>query len=297
MGAVDGDNGNRFHERRFSMPVVADIIQGQSLITEDKERGFASFFGQQLKCFKALWDGRYTYFHFDCHAGSGFNAEVDVVGSPVLFANLASERLGPGWVMVASEIVGSRAKELGTHLKDTPNAYVMAGDNEEMLACVPDIIASHGERPAYAQGSILLDPNNQDGIPVGTLHKVCALCQRLDVVFNFPGNAMKRISLPGGDGSRLDNCNGKCIHIEDLPYIMNKRHLLIRTPLGAHQFTLVVGRNIAWGQHRTLGIYDWHSATGQQIRRKVSMSEKQLEQYCSRNQKTLWPDTKSTTNI
>lgn len=254
--------------------------QGQSRITEDKERGFAGIFGMQLRIACAMFrnvsaklrakgmDVGINYFHFDLHAGSGYNHEIGVPGSPLVFLNVAQKYDVP-YLLFCSEIDDGAVAELAKRLAPYDKAFLCPGDNAELVLAIPEIIKEYGERPAHARGTILLDPNNQrgDGLPWDELEEITMACPKLDVMVNFPGTAMKRIGRRHRD----------YVSLEDLPDILHKEHWLIRETLGVHQFTTVIGRNYKTGDYKKLCFYDWESPEGMQILRKVVKTRAEVD--------------------
>ena len=55
------------------------------------------------------------------------------------------------------------------------------------------------------------------------------------------------------------------VDIDEAIAMLNKRHWLIREPRGAHQWTVLIGRNIKTGDHKTLGYFHLDSDKGQSI--------------------------------
>lgn len=247
--------------------------QGQSHGTEDKVRGFMSVFKQNIAAVKGI-TSRSTwpvmYFHFDLHGGSGWNEEVDVIGSPVLFAQLANIQ-GIRYVMHAAELDSHRAKSLGRMLRCDSSCFVRHGDNCDLVAEIPYIIRSHGEKPEYAYGTIVIDPNNPSGgVPYEGLSELFAECKRLDVIFNFPAGAMKRLR------TSLSTTGGfsRIVRHPDMRQEWSKKYGQIRRPLTEHQFTLLVFRNTPWNDgHRAIGLYDIDSREGRQLLERAALTE------------------------
>src|SRR4051812_1061599 len=72
---------------------------GQSAATIDKERRIAACLSVGMKIAEAKFgQSGFAYWHLDANAGSGWNEEVNVPGSPLVFwqvANLYLNGLGP----------------------------------------------------------------------------------------------------------------------------------------------------------------------------------------------------------
>ena len=245
------------------------MIQGQSEITEEKERGFGSVFRQQMAVMQnSLYLNGETYIHIDLHAGCGFNHEVGVVGSPILFRDIADETYGK-YLMFAVEKDRSRAQELGDRLVTDHRCFPMYGDNAELCDCIPDILRAHKIEPKNAVGSVLVDPNGfTNQIPWKSLGRMLAICGRIDVVFNFPGTAYTR-----------NRSHSEYVHIDELPARLSKKHWYIRKPLPVHKFTLCVGRNtdkMKIPKKLGLPFALWDSDDGMRYRNKAMMTDVEL---------------------
>ncbi len=256
--------------------------QGQSDTTEKKERDLETVFVLQNIYFNRFKSknpsqrNKFPYFHFDCHAGSGINEDVGVIGSPLLFREIAIQQ-GAKFIMVAIEKNEERGLLLANRLKLFPNCFVQIGDNKELVESIPSIIRRFGDNPSFAFGSVLIDPNspkdlNEPSIPWDGLRELGRVCPKVDVVFNFPGTAMKRIRCTFGTENRY------FVDLDKLPNRLRKKHLLIREPIGRTHFTLVVGRNYDYGDWKNRGFYDWNSREGKRLRRKARFTEKERKE-------------------
>lgn len=247
--------------------------QGQSIATEEKARGLDSIFQQQLSVYRRMSQAAYApYVHIDLHAGSGFNDEVGVIGSPVLFCERANS-IHPNYLMLCVEQNRQRVQELGNRLKNNPKAFPQYGDNAEFCRCVPEILFQHGVEPGQAVGSLLIDPNSFRGqIPWRELNDLLRTCGRLDAIFNYPGTAYTRNKRKLPDDF---------VSIEDLPKMLIKKHWLIREPIGPFKFTLCVGRNTDKLKiPNNLGkrpFVQWDSQSGKRFRLMANHSKKELE--------------------
>lgn len=232
------------------------MIQGQSRDTEEKERGIRSSIAInfQIATAKLPWA---PYFHFDLHAGCGWNHDFNVPGSPLAFWQVAD---GSGHARPIGHFVeldAGRAAELRARpeLQDRFNCYVHHEDNAEFCARIPDLIRGHGDKPEYAIGSILIDPNGPVAVPYDAIAEVLRQCPRLDVIYNFPGTGTKR--LPDGHRQKIT--------IGDIPALFHKQHWLIRKQIGPWQWSLLIGRNLKTRDYPSLGFYHWESVRGQGV--------------------------------
>jgi len=257
------------------------MIQGQSFITEEKARGFTSVFRQQLSVVKYSQNpviANSIYVHIDLHAGSGFNSEVGVIGSPVLFESTAHNLEFERYVLLCVEKDKHRIAELGSRLQKNDRAFPHWGDNGELCECVPDILRGHNIEPSNAVGSVLIDPNGfVDQIPWRQLDELFKRCGRIDVVFNFPGTAYTR-----------NRAHSDHVDISELPKRMSKAHWFIREPLPTHKFTLCVGRNtdlLRIPEKLGSPFARWESDKGSQYRNKAMMTSDELAALPLRGQR------------
>lgn len=244
--------------------------QGQSENTEEKSRGFSSVFTQQVAVVSnSLAMKHCRYVHVDLHAGCGWNDEVDVIGSPLLFQSIArSSRMD--YRMFCCEIDKERCRQLGDRLAKDSCSFPHWGNNSELCAMLPDLLRAHDVEPSMAIGSILVDPNGfVDQIPWGELSKLFKVCGRMDVVFNFPGTAYTRnIGHP------------EHVHIDRLPMLLNKKHWFIRHPLRTQKFTLCIGRNtdkLKIPSRLGLPFAEWDSNDGKWYRMKAMHTQSELD--------------------
>lgn len=243
--------------------------QGQSEITEEKARGFTSVFEQQAIVVSRFHQSKYV--HIDLHAGSGFNEKVNVIGSPLLFTQVARKhRLD--YLMFCVELDKNRAKTLGERLVNDARSFVTTGYNAELCDAVPDLLRVHGIEPQFAMGSVLLDPNGfaeNDQIPWQALERLFHTCGRLDVLFNYPGTGYTR-----NRGHPL------FVGIDDLPQKLSKKHWFVRQPLPVHKFTLCVGRNtdkLSIPAKMGLPFAQWESPEGERHRKKANMTMQEFD--------------------
>jgi len=246
-------------------------MQGQSIVTYDKERGFSAFFEIQAKAVNGIFSrSRFEnkYFAFDLHAGCGFNERVKVSGSPILTID-AFENANVPFVLHASEIDKTTAIKLAAATRHVSDVHVVYGDCREMVEMIPEIIKAYGEKPQFAYGHILIDPNRPADIPCDEIQVVTRICPKLDIAFNFPGNAMKRIKAGHGIDNRF------FIDIDDVPDLLGKKYVLIRMPFASDgwHFALIVGRNFPFRDHKKLRLHEWDSDEGREARRKIRFTK------------------------
>lgn len=265
--------------------------QGQGLTTAEKERGFEAFFRVQLSVVSQIqtkWARAraITYLHFDLNAGSGRNDLAGVAGSPLLFRAIASN-FPLRAIQVCVELDEERAAQLAKATECDQDTYVICGDNREVAAAIPHIVDQY-DRCSHAFGSILLDPNDQhrDAIPYDELRTVAAACPKLDIAFNFPSLATKRIRCNyEKQGGVKEETVAALVDIEDLPRVLGKRYMQIRRGVG--NFHLVIGRNHEVGDYAKEGFVRWESPEGIERRRRAKYSRQELG-TAAHNQLPLW---------
>lgn len=246
-------------------------FQGQSIATPHKLRGIDAAMRMQAVLAKSVFR-RFPsaiYFHFDIFAGSGVNDQIPgcepLPGSPLIAAqSLAAS--GVPYLMVCVERDRQRAKSLADELRYDQQSFVIEGDNADVLQAVPQIIIKHGERPEKAIGTMLIDPNKPSDVPWDAIREVLTICERLDVIVNYPASAEKRNRYAAQAGVNVD-----FLHIDQLPKTCRRRFWMIRdaASYGAYKFCLCVGRNHAFDGYKREGFHLWESDDGRLIRSRM----------------------------
>lgn len=228
--------------------------QGQSDVTEWKERGIGAACAVSLRIFSKFAD-RYTYFHFDINAGTGWNVAANCIGSPVAFTRTATQQGIHRFAGYFCDIDPDACRALLAHseIGADPRCTVFHGDNRGLVPAIPDLIRRRRENPLHAIGTILIDPNGCD-IPLDELSRVNVESPKLDFIVNWNSTAFKRNRMANGTTD-----------LRAAVEKMGKRHWLIRKPTSMHQFTLLVGRNIKVGNHAALGFHDLDTDLGRSI--------------------------------
>lgn len=233
--------------------------QGQSLLTLDKIRGIGSALAIGMKTVARKF-GWAPYHHADTNAGSGMNEQVsEIVGYPVpgspLVAVHAADASGlKKFRAMFCEMDPARAKTLANvHLAGRANCHVHCGDNAEFVEVFAESIRQSGDKPQYALGSIIVDPNgwftrnrNKSGVPVRQLLAFTAEFPRVDVVMNLN---VRTYQMMRGQSSVMTP--------QEIMAALRKDHWLVSAPrsVGGDKFMLMIGRNMATGDHKRLGLF------------------------------------------
>lgn len=252
---------------------VKSLAQGQGPSTEFKERGLQAAFTINLRIYQAKFGAmrRYRYFHFDLNSGSGINETVGCIGSPLAFLSAVQdtgcERFFAGFCDLDSHKLTTLLNRPELQREECVG---FNGDNTELPYAIPDLIQAYGENPLHAAGMVLADPNGAD-IPLDSLAWLSKNCPKLDFVINWNSARAK--------GHRANPVYGGD-HYPTLDIALrrlNKQHWLIRQPMSAHQFTLLIGRNVKIGDHRSLGFYHLDSPLGQAIFQRCNFTRTELQ--------------------
>ena len=246
---------------------MANGGQGQSAQTVYKERRIGAALAVGMSIASRHFGGRgYGYYHLDANAGSGWNAEYGVPGSPIMFWDIANDHLkGLKPSAFFCDISVASLSELQNRLAKRPNSHelqnsiILPGNNLEALEVFSETIRQSGERPQYAIGSVLIDPNGyfyETGVPVALLGPFSQEFPRIDVILNLNLRTY-----------RMQRSHGHAVlPPRDVLRSLGKAHWLVAKAVGrGTHFLTAIGRNVATGEHRSLGFYASDSVEGQAI--------------------------------
>lgn len=247
--------------------------QGQGPNTVWKQRGLGAAMTVSLRIAKKA-PPKFPYWHIDLNCGSGFNEKADCVGSPVTFLQAAEseERTNFRAFFIDRDLECIAALE--RRLADWPdktafaNCRVIKGFNQERLPEIGNIIAGN-ERPQYAIGTVLCDPNGAfgDQTPHEALMKFARKFPRIDLIFNLN----IRTHLMGRGNIRRGRTGWPPDKfwpaVNELPGLFSREHWLVReiSATTGDKFIVLVGRNISTGDHKNLGFVHMDSDEGQEI--------------------------------
>ncbi len=238
------------------MTSISTSKQGQSEATELKERGLQAAFALNMRIFVERFQNEYTYWHFDLNCGSGYNADVDCIGSPLAFLRAADEEGCSNYFAGFCDINQDSLGELAgrEEIANNPSCYVFQGSNASLIDAIPDIITHGGDKVEQAVGMVVCDPNGTE-VPLDQLGWLSSICPKLDFVVNWNSRAFKLRRSCGHD-------------VKSMPeaiYSLNKRHWHISPPFGKFRFTLLVGKNTPTGELSKVGFFHIESQPGQAI--------------------------------
>ena len=253
-------------------------MQGQGGATRFKELRFTLILAQSLRISKSPKVAHYAYYHVDLNAGGGYNTEVDVAGSPLNFLDAAARNQRPNFyaffidrdpacieaLIERPEILRADASLISIHL----------GDNSELLPTVAQFIAAR-ERPRYAMGSVLIDPNGyHSGVPWAALRTFCKAHPCMDVVMNLNVRTyqMARPHIITG------TWKGRELHpISSFPSVFSRPHCMVTEvcQIKGDRFIQFVGRSMRTSSpdYRSIGFYDLASERGQRIVAEIEKSD------------------------
>lgn len=242
------------------------IRQGQSIATVDKERRIAAAMSVSMRIANSVFGGKgYRYWHFDANAGNGWNHEVGVPGSPMVFWHVAGNclpHMEPAPFFCDRDQLAMRhlSARLG-HIPAAAGSILLPGDNEDGLVAFAATIRSC-EKPNYAVGSVIIDPNGYYyrsakgiGAPVVGLQAFVQEFPRIDIILNLN---MRTFYLQRGAGHNVATPT-------EVLASLHKKHWLVSQAGGQSRHLLAVGRNMATGDHKALGLYDANSDAGRDI--------------------------------
>lgn len=258
------------------------INQGQGDATEFKQRGLGAAFAVNLQVFKARFGDsrRATYMHFDLNCGTGHNAEANCIGSPLAFVRAADDVGVKRFFAGFCDIEGaSVSKLLSRKEMQRSECAGFHGDNESLVHAIPEIVRAMGERPEWVVGTVLSDPNGA-AVPLDALAELSRACPRLDIIVNWNSTIFKRV--------RKSSIHDSEITLRDALGKIGKAHWLIREPMSAHQWTLLIGRNAKLGDHKALGFYHLDSDKGRDIFERCNYTGAELREIWQARQGGLF---------
>lgn len=251
--------------------------QGQSGYTRFKELRFAPIFAQSLRISTAAQVAAFPYYHVDLNAGAGYNEEVHVPGSPLNFmaAMARVQRYNFFAFFIDHDYAAIRSLAKQQAFAQWPDrVFIHLGDNSELLPIVRAFLDQQRDRPQYAMGSIVIDPNGyHKGVPWDALRTFCAECPRFDLILNLNTRSF-RMERPHILARRENRWNDyRLMPVSAFAAWFNRPHWMITEEcrVGGHSFVQLVGRTLQTqaSSYLSLGYHDLASDVGQAIVAKL----------------------------
>lgn len=255
------------------------MIQGQSDATIMKEQGIvAAAVGVSAKIHAHKFGRRYPFWIFDLFCGSGYNDRAECVGSPIAMWR-AAVSLGVAPRMHCVDINADSLARLSTEAdirgRIGSDVFLHHGDNSLFHEQAASIVSAR-ENAQRAMGLALFDPNDSR-INLESLSGFSRSLPCVDIVINYSGAAVKRAV--GGGAQRSD--------LDDMLLAANKRHWLVRRPIGRWQWSLLIGRNIQVGDYRSMGFEHLDGERGSYIARTLTHTRAELQDEAVSRQTAL----------
>jgi hypothetical protein len=237
--------------------------QGQSVSTIDKERRIAAGLTVSMRIANAKFGGKgYRFFYLDANCGGGYNYQVNVPGSPLVFWSVKQDCLTAmdpvAHFCDRDPIAIQQLRTRFASHPETAGSALLNCDNEDAIGVFADNIRS-SENPKYAVGAALFDPNGYYwrsttgiGVPMGGLQWFPFEFPRIDIILNLN---MRTFHLQRGAGHAV-------MTPAEVLGSLNRQHWLVARAGGQNRHLLAVGRNMPVGDHKALGFYHHQSDEG-----------------------------------
>jgi len=236
------------------MPVFNGV--GHSDWTSDKLHFFSLFVIMHLEITKSVmrkWN-KSRYYYFDLNAGCGFDPATGSPGSPVIFSDIANQ-LGIDHTGHMIEINRDNCDSLQSKLNE----------GEHFRSC-----AIHGDHNKYMRqfcqdryrnefGLFYADPNAVNDAPLSLLSELSLYWKRADILMMLPAATLKRVS-------RRFNRATLAHHFDKI----HKKNIMIKKPVGKHEFTFVYCTNGPVLKWEKQDFYDIMSEDGQRVFDKLN---------------------------
>jgi len=248
------------------------MIQGQSPYTWFKQYRFSPIFAQSLRISQAESVKRFAYYHLDVNAGSGYNDDMRVAGSPLNFLSAVERTKRNNFYAFFVDENRNRIGELVTRpqveaMSDRVSAF--HADNAEVPAVVDAFIRRREHRPDYAVGSLVIDPNGyHNGVPWDALREFCAMHPRIDVVMNLGTRSFRMEKY--WIGRKPGKWMTYTLHpISSFKEWFSRPHWMVTEEcrISKNSWVQLVGRTMETHKpdYRSLGFYDADSDRGRRI--------------------------------
>lgn len=240
--------------------------QGQGAVTLDKERCLASALSISMSIAERNYrQWGFAYWHFDANSGSGWNEDIGVEGSPVVFHRTGDLYLnGMRRRGFFCDIDPAKVEQLERRLLPWFNhrSQTIRGDNNVALLEMFAPAIRRAENPKFAIGTVIVDPNGYwyrnakgEGAPTGLI-KFSREFRKIDIILNLNTRKYKM---------QLSQ-HQAVVPPDEVLASLHKAYWLVRlTQAGGDQFLLAVGRNVLTARERAPDFYRLDSREGQEI--------------------------------
>jgi hypothetical protein len=255
--------------------------QGQGINTIDKERRIASALTVSMKIANAKFGGKgYRFWYIDANCGSGYNQQVNVPGSPLVFWNVKQECLTDmdpvAYFCDRDPVAIDQLRNRFALHAGTAGSALLNCDNEDALYMFAENIMRSGENPKYVVGAALFDPNGYYwrsatgiGVPTRALEWFPREFPRIDIILNLN---MRTFHLQRGAGHAVMTPTA-------VLGSLNRSHWLVARAGGQNRHLLAVGRNMAVHDHKALGFVHHLSGEGLRILNVDAWSEPEADLF------------------
>jgi len=251
------------------------MSQGQSKDhTNEKQYGLGKVLGQWLSVMDSIvakYKITSPVLYVDMNAGSGWNKEVNCIGSPLLFLSESEKHSFKKAIYFLEESANS-VVELGEQIlavepKDMTSCHLLVGDHCETL---PAIAEKH-----RGYGLIYHDPN---GLPSFDLLREIYQqpnMAKVDILIRISGTNYKRIR----NGTKAVSSTIRYPNLKDQLKSINKKQWIIRDIIDPDpfQWTFLLGTNwIEYKDWNAQGFYKVESSRGAAILNRVAYTIPEL---------------------
>lgn len=235
-------------------------VQGQGSGTPDKQRVLSSFLTTNLNIAKHKAD---RYVHAELNAGSGYNDQIGVVGSPIIALDRMQHVFGMfyPWKLLCFEHDKSRAEKLEAMMPLANKVEVHRISNEDAFP----ILEREFEQPGFILGLIYADPNGYSkGIPWELLRRFAEKHPRIDLAFSL---CLRQLVMEQACGKRNWPPERIPMSPRELPAFFGRRYgWVTKIQRSRYRRILLLIRNIELERgHKQLGIHRLSDPEGNAI--------------------------------
>lgn len=262
------------------MPIHNDV--GTSTATKDKQEGFEVVISTLLSIVKQIFKnkGRGGYFYYiDACAGPGYNHNLGIPGSPILFIKTAEE-IGIPCRAFFIEKNDENRKELENKIKDLGTLEYVNWEtwNGDYGDVIPEILKTPENVPEWAYGLLYFDPTHLKDLKWDIIRDVydepCKY-RKLDLLIHVSATMSKRVINSPTTAKYYNNIKNEMSGIR-------KEEKIIRdfVPYDNWHYTFIFGTNYAnikeWKKHRFFRI---NTLEGERIIAQATLAEPEFQKW------------------